>query len=140
MVHFDAAPVPMTPLRHIVQRRGALALVALALLAQQVGVPAHAAMQLRSALGGPAAEICSSSHPRGAPGESVPPSDGSVLGAGGLCDLCATATAATAANSRVPPAGSQPVVAPPDSRDAGPLHRTRSRRAHQSRAPPLPVS
>jgi hypothetical protein len=128
-------------LRRITTHRVALALVAVAWLAQQLGVPAHAAMQLRSALAsGVAAEICSAHEASTPSGATLPLRPEPARANRAPCDACTAASAPVLAATRVPQVPGQPVATPHLSHpDTAPGH-SPPKRAYHSRAPPLPVS
>jgi hypothetical protein len=122
-------------------QRLARALIAFVWLAHQLGFAAHGAMQVRSALAGGSAEICTSAGLARAPVDlQLPaPSDHEPT-AGNVCDLCttttlpalATAPLQTRAAPRSGPA-SKMALSTPSANDF-------PKRAHQSRAPPAQLS
>jgi hypothetical protein len=119
----------------LLRRRFALALVALAWLAQQVGFAVHAPMLPGAALGGPLGEICTSAGLAHAPADPASPADHRTQGPS-LCDLCAAATLPALATAPV----LGPVVAQrePFARPGLPSTPAHNAlwRANRSRAPP----
>jgi hypothetical protein len=124
------------PVRPPHRRRLALAVVALAWLAQQLGFAAHGPMQVGAALGGPLGEICTSAGIAPAPGDPPSPSKHRTQGAD-LCDLCTVASLPALAAARVP--GLTVAQRETDAAAApspAPAHDS-PWRANRSRAPPL---
>jgi hypothetical protein len=115
----------------------ALALLLLACMAQQLGAAAHGAMGTRAVLsGGMFDEICSSAGLTRAPSQGPAEPAKLPAAAGGVCDLCATATMAS-----LPPAS--PASCPAAPFDIAPLAfaaplplASPPQRANRSRAPP----
>jgi hypothetical protein len=120
------------PLRH----RFALALVALAWLAQQLGFATHGPMQIGAALAGPVGEICTSAGLVPAPSDPASPSEHRTQGAGG-CDLCIVASLpALDVAPLLGPAAAQREPGVQRAPSSAPTHDL-LRRANRSRAPPL---
>jgi hypothetical protein len=125
--------------RPLHRRRLALALVAFAWLAQQLGFAAHGPMQVGAALGGPLAEICTSAGLAPATGDPASPGGHRTQGPS-LCDLYAATAVPVPAST--PPLGFLGAVRGQvnlPTRTAAVAHDF-ARRAHPSRAPPLLLS
>jgi hypothetical protein len=113
----------------------AFALLVFAGLAQQVGAAAHGLMLARAGMPGMLHEVCTSAGLVRVPG--VPEPTKSPWNAGGICDLCATATMASL--PAAPANGLAVVLAFRDEPAFAPILLVTSppQRAYRSRAPPV---
>jgi hypothetical protein len=120
-------------------RRLALALVAFAWAAQQLGFAAHGEMQRRMAAGGGMGEICTAAGLARAPADApAPAGNGSAVA--DLCDVCAGATLLALGTPAPLPSFGHALAAPSGTAGAAAPASSHPQSAHRPRAPPALLS
>jgi hypothetical protein len=127
----------MSPSRPL--RRLALALLAFAWAAQQLGFAAHGEMQRRMAASGGHGDICTSAGLARAPVDPATPAE-HLPSTAGFCDVCGGATLGALAAPAPLAFSARSTATPVRSVTAPAVALAHPQRAHRPRAPPAPLS